>query len=72
LSRLDEPGHELRPWRDDRARALGARFERRDAAPQSSHRIEGGGQRRLAIVILAAEMARQSAIIDVLADQAFA
>jgi hypothetical protein len=72
LSRFDKQGHELGPWRDDRARTLAAGFERRHAAPQSPHRIEGARQRRLAVVILAPEMPRQCAVIDVLADEAFA
>ena len=64
--RLDELGHELGARRDDEPRTGAPRLERRDAAAQSLDRVEGARQRRVAAIILAAEMAREAAIIGFL------
>ena len=72
LSHFDEPRHKLRRGRDDCARTLAVRIERGDAAIESPYRIEGVRERRVAIVISAAEMPRQCTIVGVLADVAFA
>ena len=72
MGRLDQQRHVLRARRDDRRRTLAARVEWRDAAAQSLYRIERSRKWGLAPIILAAQMARQCAIIGFFPDYAFA